>query len=106
MLPEHRLIVLLDVSEFFIFFCSRRRKGESEAPGRGGLIFSEIPRRGGGSSGGGRAEGPGRCHENQERKNHISIKKRTEHPPFQTPPQNSLCGGPFSWKIKEKGPPT
>ena len=42
----------------------------------------------------------------QERKKHINTKKRTRHPPCRTPPRNSLCGGPFSWKIKEKGPPT
>ena len=37
---------------------------------------------------------------------HINIKKRTGHPPIRTPPQNSLRGGPFSWKIKQKWPPT
>ena len=45
---------------FFIFFCSGRGKGESEAPGGGGSVSLENPRRGG-SPGGGGAEGPGGC---------------------------------------------
>ena len=43
---------------FFIFFCSGEEKGESRATGRGGSVFIENPRRGGGLPGGG--GGPGR----------------------------------------------
>ena len=54
----------MDVSDIFYFFCSGRRKGESEAPGSvGGRFFIENARRLGGFSlkGGGGAEGPGGC---------------------------------------------
>ena len=53
----------MDVSDFFFFFCSGRGKGESEAPGEGGgdQFFIENPRRGGGFSRTGGAEGPGGC---------------------------------------------
>ena len=44
----------MDVSIFSIFFCSRRGKGESEAPRGGGSIFVEIPMRGGFSRGAGK----------------------------------------------------
>ena len=42
--------VLVDVSDIFYFFGSGRGKGESEAPGRGGAIFIEFRRKGGGFS--------------------------------------------------------
>ena len=50
---------LVDVSDFFVFFCLCRGKGESEAP-RGGSVFIENPRSGGFAGGGG-GEGPGGC---------------------------------------------
>ena len=49
---------------YFLFFSGRGRgKGESEVPGRGGRFLIENPRRlrGGGSPGGGGAEGPEGC---------------------------------------------
>ena len=47
-LPCH---ILVDVSDIFYFFCSgERERGESEAP-RGGVVFIENPRRGGGGEG-------------------------------------------------------
>ena len=52
---------MADVSDIFYFFSLGRGKGESEASGgRGSSIFIEIPK-GGGSPGGGGAEGPGKC---------------------------------------------
>ena len=56
------VLFLVDVSDIFNFFCSGRRKGESEASGGGGSIFIENPRRGGGifSREGGRGRGAGR----------------------------------------------
>ena len=59
-----RMVILVDVSDIFYFFCLGEGKGESVAPGRGGgrFFFSENPRRAGGFSherGGG--EGLGGC---------------------------------------------
>ena len=46
----------MDVSDIFYFFCSGRRKGESEAPvGWGVGFFIEKSPRGGGKAGRGRA---------------------------------------------------
>ena len=50
---------LADVSIFFIFFCSGRRKGESGAARKGGVDFLLKAPEGGGSLGG--VEGSGGC---------------------------------------------
>ena len=60
MFLKRLFICLVDVSDILIFFCSRRGKGESEAPGGGwgSVFFLKIP--GGGVSRRGRgAEGLG-----------------------------------------------
>ena len=49
----------MDVSDIFIFFCSGRGKGESEAPGRGGGFGCLLKMPGGGGSPG--REGLGGC---------------------------------------------
>ena len=56
---------LVDVSDIFYFFCSGRRKGESEAPGvgGGGRFFIENPRRGGAPEGEGPRGREGVCSE-------------------------------------------
>ena len=54
---------LVDVSDiFYLFSALGRGKGESEAPGGGGGLFAENPRRGGLPGGWGRGgERPGGC---------------------------------------------
>ena len=55
-------LYLADVSDIFYFFCSGRRKGGSEAAGRGGGdFFIENPREGGGLQERDGAEGPKGC---------------------------------------------
>ena len=56
----------MDVADFFLFFRSWERKGESEVPGGGAggtWFFNGSSRKGGGSSRrvGGGAEAPGGC---------------------------------------------
>ena len=57
------MLNLVDVSDIFYFFCSGKGNAESEVPwgGRGDRFFIENPRRGGGVSSTGGAEGPGGC---------------------------------------------
>ena len=55
------LLILVDVSDISIFFCSGRGRGSPRRQeGRGDRFFIENPRRGGVPGGGG-AKGPGGC---------------------------------------------
>ena len=71
----------MDVSDIFYFFCSGEGKAESEAPGRGGLVFIQNPK--GGVScrrgGGGPRGWEGVCGEGGGRGLHIFLRGRNSH---------------------------